>query len=397
MTLIRTSLLASAFAIAATAAVAADATAYRAFVADFANGKITAIDALSGRVIAHFGVEGPARLKASGDTGLIFAAQGAQNRVDVIDGGVRITGHGDHADVDVRPARQPGFAVLGAKPSHINVDGRRAAVFFDGDGQASVVELAKLASGKARTTVVKTAAPHHGLSAPLGDHLATSIPHPTDPKALPVGLDLTNKTGASIARSAECPRMHGEARSGTVSAFGCEDGVLLLRMTRTGGSFDKIPYPSSLPAGRMVRNLAGGQGVASFLGDFGPDGMVIVDPSAKSFTFLQLPARRMHFTRDAVTGDFGYVITEDGKVIKVNALTGKIEASLAVTEAYSLEGGSAVARPRVSASGDRLVVTDPAKAQVHVVDAAKMAVLHRIAVPGAPFDVVLVGASGEKH
>lgn len=105
----------------------------------------------------------------------------------------------------------------------------------------------------------------------------------------------------------------------------------------------------------------------------------------------------MASARDTVIGDFGYVITEDGQLHKINALTGRIEASLPVTERYSMEGGSAVARPRLSASGDHVVVIDPAKAQVHVIDSAKMQVVQKVAVPGSPFDVVLVGAAGENH
>jgi hypothetical protein len=60
-----------------------------------------------------------------------------------------------------------------------------------------------------------------------------------------------------------------------------------------------------------------------------------------------------------------------------------------------MEGGSAVARPRLSASGDRVIVTDPARAQIHVVDSAKMQIVHKVAVPGAPFDVVVVSAAGK--
>jgi zinc transport system substrate-binding protein len=168
-------------------------------------------------------------------------------------------------------------------------------------------------------------------------------------------------------------------------------------MTRTGGTFEKVACTTALPAERMVRNMAGGKATKSFLGDFGPDGMVTIDPVAKEFNFIKLPARRMAFTREAVLGDFGYVITEDGQLHKINALTGRVEASLAVTERYSMEGGSAVARPHLSASGDRVIVTDPARAQIHVVDSAKMQIVHKIAVPGAPFDVVVVGAAGENH
>jgi zinc transport system substrate-binding protein len=385
-------------ALTATTAMAADTVAYRAFVADHANGKITVIDAVTGKTIAHYGVEGPARLKANQNGSMIYASQGAQNRVDVIETGISVTSHGDHADVSAKPPRMTSASVLGPKPSHINIEGGRVAVFFDGDGRAVLqAEAALLKPGKTKPALITTSAPHHGLAAPVGEFIAVSTPHPVDAKELPVGLALLDKASKTVAQSADCPRMHGEARSGATSAFGCADGVLLLRMTRTGGSFEKVAYPATLPTGRMVRNMAGGASVKSFLGDFGPDGMVVIDPVAKDFTFVQLPARRMHFARDAVNGDFGYVITEDGKLHKINALTGKIETSMGVTDAYSMEGGSAVPRPRLSASGDRVVVTDPAKSLVHVIDAAKMQLVHKVATPGAPFDVIVVGATGEDH
>lgn len=376
---------------------AADVAAYRAIIADHANGKITVIDALSGKIIANYGVEGPARLKANETGRLVYATQGAQNRVDVIDSGITVTSHGDHADVDVKAPRMTAASIFGPKPSHINIDAGRVAAFFDGDGQANVLAEDALLSGKGKPALIKTATPHHGLAAPLGTFTAVSIPHPTDAKALPIGIDLLDRSGKSVARSVDCPRLHGEARSGVTSAFGCADGVLLLRMTRTGGAFEKIAYSATLPAERMVRNMAGGRAAKSFLGDFGPDGMVVIDPVAKEFNLIKLPARRMAFTRDSVVGDFGYVITEDGQLHKINALTGKVEASLAVTDSYSMEGGSAVPRPRLSASGDRVVVTDPAKSQVHVIDSAKMQITHKVTVPGAPFDVVVVGAAGEDH
>ena len=380
-----------------TGSTAAEKAVYRAVVADHASGKITVVDALTGKIIANFGVEGPARLKANETGRLIYATQGAQGRVDVIDSGVTVTSHGDHADVDAKAPRMTTASILGLRPSHINIDNGRVAAFFDGDGQASMFAEEALLGGKGKPALIKTAAPHHGLAAPLGTFTAVSIPHPTDDKALPIGIDLLDRVGKSVARSPDCPRMHGEAKSGATSAFGCADGVLLLRMTRTGGTFEKVAYTTTLPTERMVRNMAGGNATKSFLGDFGADGMIILDPVAKEFNFVKLPSRRMHFARDRVNGDFGFVVTEDGQLHKINALTGKIEGSLAVTTAYSMEGGSAVPRPRLSASGDRVVVSDPAKGQIHVIDSARMAVTHKVNVPGAPFDIVVVGASGEDH
>jgi hypothetical protein len=42
-----------------------------------------------------------------------------------------------------------------------------------------------------------------------------------------------------------------------------------------------------------------------------------------------------------------------------------------------------------------VVITDPAKAQIHVIDSTKMQIAHKTAVAGAPFDVVLVDAAGK--
>ncbi len=64
-----------------------------AIVADHANGKITVVDAMLGKIIANYGLQGPARLKANETGRLVFATQGAQNRVDVIDSGVSVTRH----------------------------------------------------------------------------------------------------------------------------------------------------------------------------------------------------------------------------------------------------------------------------------------------------------------
>ncbi|MGL5114643.1 MAG: hypothetical protein ACRC7G_03630 [Beijerinckiaceae bacterium] len=393
----RAALLALSPLFLATPVMAGPTAVHRAVVADFTNGKLTVIDLMTGKAIAHFAVEGPARLKASENGNFAFVSQGAQNRVDLVDTGVKVEGHGDHLDVSAKPPRLLAGGVEGAKPSHVNLGGDNVAIFFDGEGLARVVSETKWAAGKATARTIRTAAPHHGLAAPIGDMMAMTVPHPSDAKQLPVGIEVLDADGKSLARSEQCPRLHGEAKVTGLAAFGCEDGVLFLKTDKATARFEKVAYPADLPTGRMVRNLAPGRQVASLLGDFGADGMVVIDPKTKGFSFLQLPARRTHFAREATLGDFGYAVTEDGLVHKINALTGKIEGTVQVTERYSMEGGAAVARPRISSSGDRVAVTDPAKALVHVIDTKTMKVVHSVGVPGAPFDIVVVGATGDSH
>jgi DNA-binding beta-propeller fold protein YncE len=51
----------------------------------------------------------------------------------------------------------------------------------------------------------------------------------------------------------------------------------------------------------------------------------------------------------------------------------------------------------LSASGGMVVVTDPAAGKIHVVNGQTMAVLRSVDVPGAPFDVAVVGATEHDH
>jgi zinc transport system substrate-binding protein len=393
----RSCFAAAAFALAVTSAQGADKATFRALVADHANGKLTLIEIPTGKVIGHFGVEGPARLKPNTSGRLIYVTQGQQGRVNVFDSGISTVSHGDHFDVEVKVPRLLDAAFAGGKPSHVNFGFGSAAFFFDESGAAQIVEESAIPGGKPKISTMKTASPHHGLAAPLRGHLAMSIPHPTEAKGAPVGIEVVKRDGTSIARSAECPRLHGEARLDSLSAFGCADGVLLLTEAKGKFSFEKVIYPDNIPKERMVRNLLGSQSVRSFLGDFGADGMVVIDPVTRGFTFVQLPSKRMSFGRDPLLGSLGFVMTEDGQLQRINALTGKLEQSLPVTGPYSMDGGSQVARPRISASGGMVVVTDPAKAKIHIIDGEAMKLLKTVDVAGAPFDVAVVGAADADH
>jgi hypothetical protein len=62
----------------------------------------------------------------------------------------------------------------------------------------------------------------------------------------------------------------------------------------------------------MIRRMTGATGFTFAAGDFGVDGMVIVDPSAAEghFRFIALPARRMDFNLHPESGDRLFVIIE---------------------------------------------------------------------------------------
>jgi hypothetical protein len=268
-------------------------------------------------------------------------------------------------------------------------DGRLAS-FFDGDGSIVV-------AGEASSPNLRANVPHHGLAYPFrsaaGPRLMVS--HAAAAGARPGGVVLLDEQGKEVVRADNCPMLHGEAISGRVIGLGCGDGVLLMN-TRTQ-AFRKVPYPAGEGNGRMVRSLIGGADFHLFVGDFGPDAVTILDPDAAQFAVVELPARRVAFTMDPQQSNAMFVLTEDGQVHRIDTLGGKIIASAAVVQRYSLEGGSSVARPRLSAAGGLLAVTDPARSRLLVLDAATLDPKREVALDGAPLNVLAVAASGERH
>ncbi|WP_131829517.1 hypothetical protein [Teichococcus deserti] len=364
--------------------------AVRAAVTDHVAASVAVLDLLTGAVLARFETGGPGGLRPGAAPGQLSLAQGPAGRVDVVDLGLGVESHGDHADLAISPPRLLPRVAEGPKPSHVLGGNGRLASFFDGDGSIVLAQ-----DGQTRRLSANVA--HHGLAYPFlaseGPRLLVS--HAASPGARPGGVVLLDEAGAELARRDDCPRLHGEAQSNRVIGLGCGDGVLLLD-TRTQ-RFRKVAYPAGGEAGRMVRSLAGGADFHLFAGDFGPQAMTILDPDAGSFAVVELPARRLAFTLDPQRAAALFVLTEDGRIHRIDTLNGRIAASAAAVPRYSLEGGAAVARPRLSAAGGLLAVTDPARGRVLVLDAATLAPLREIALGGAPLNVLALAASGERH
>jgi hypothetical protein len=377
-------------AFAAGPAMAQTLHAARAAVTDHARAGVAVVDLLSGRVLERFETGAPGGLRHGAAPGQVSLAQGAAGRVDVIDLGIAVEGHGDHADLHLSAPRLIPRVAEGPRPSHVLGGDGRLASFFDGDGSIGI-------TGQGAATRLRANVPHHGLAYPFraaaGPRLMVS--HAAAAGERPGGVVVLDAAGQQLGRRDDCPRLHGEAMSGRVIGIGCADGVLLLD-TRSE-AFRKVAYPAGTAEGRMVRNMIGGADFHLFVGDFGPDAVTILDPDAGSFAVVELPARRIAFTMDPAAANTMFALTEDGRLHRIDTLQGEILASAAIVQRYSLEGGGAVARPRLSAAGGLLAVTDPARSRLLVLDAATLAPLREIALGGAPLNVLAIAAAGERH
>jgi hypothetical protein len=377
---------------------------WRLFVSDQAESKVTAIDLETGKVFPPFALSGYASRLALSESGrTVFAVQSDADMVNVIATGINLADHGEHADIEIADPKLLAEAFPGKRPVHAVMHDGKVALFFDDEGEARVIAESALLKGDTKTVAVKSPAPHHGVAVPAGSYtlisepdLAATVEAGKQPPRL--GLKVLDEAGSQVGDIAPCKGLHGEATSGRFVAFGCEEGVLV---ARTGGAkppeLTMLAYGADLPEGR-VGTLLGGTAMQVFLGNYGDDKVVIVDPESETpYRLVELPVRRVDFILDPANVKYAYILTEDGKLNVLDMLSAEIVRSVGVTEPYSKDGHWRDPRPRLAIAGDTIAVTDPNKSLVRLLDRETLEEARTIAVPGLPFNIVAAGGSGVTH
>ncbi|GLQ55776.1 hypothetical protein [Devosia nitrariae] len=396
-----TTLTAGAALVLVAATLAAPAqeavSTWRLFVADHGEPVVRAIDLETGDELGAFAVSSPAALYITESKAAVYAVQGAGGRVSVISSGLTFEDHGDHGDLEVANPELLDIAIEGDRPVHFVEHDGEIAVFFDGEGTAQLVTERDLLADDAAVRTFATAAPHHGVAAPVGDHILMSRPNVDDPTALPVGVDVFDAEGKPIGELHECPNLHGEATSGHTLAIACATGLLFVDEGAEGSQISFLAYGEDLPEGKTT-TLLGGVGLKYWLGNYGADRVAIIDPADEApFRLVDLPTRRVHFVVDPARAGFAYVLTEDGVLNEIDIVAGTISRSLAVTQPYSMDGEWSLPRPRIAAAGGEIAVTDPLEGTIHIVDTESFALDRDIPVEGMPYNIVALGGSGESH
>ena len=392
------SVLAIAAAFSGAASADEDVTAWRLFVADHDQPVVKVIDALDGDLLETFTIEGPAALHRTSSGAAVFAVQGTQDAVNAIGSGIVFHDHRDHGDIDVDDAELLHVHIDGSKPAHFVERQGMIAQWFDGEDEVRVFGEKDVLEGKPEVRTANVGAAHHGVAVPFQNHVVVSIPNPEDASKRPIGARVVDFDGNRVGDDAACPGLHGSAGSGSLYALACDTGLLLIRQDGDAPVIEHLPYAASLPEGSSS-TLIGGIGLQYFIGNYGPDRVVVVDPSEgeNGFRLIQLPTRRVHFAVDPIRSQLAYVFTEDGQLHKLDVLEGTILQSLKLTGPYSMDGHWNDPRPRIAVAGNRIVVTDPLGAKLRLVDAASFEEAGEIAVEGKPFNIVAVGGTGAAH
>lgn len=377
---------------------------WRLFIADHSLPVVRAIDVKSGTEIGRFDIDGYAALSLSQSGRTVFAVQGEKNVVQAIDTGISLSDHGEHRDIELSDPKLLATMVRGEKPGHVVSHGSDVAVFYDRGGKFDLLSEADLIAGKSDIRPFDTTAAHHGVAVPMGNHLLVSVPNMDEPVKegeLPprLGLRVLDRQGQQVGGIERCTGLHGEATSARLVAFGCEEGVLIVRPGGLDGpKIEMLAYGSALPKGK-VSTLLGGASMQFFLGNYGERNIVLIDPdnNAEPYKLIELPTRRVDFVLDPANPRHAYVLTEDGKLHLVDVVNGVISKSESVTEPYSKDGHWRDPRPRLAVAGDLIAITDPRHGLVRLVDGETLREIRSIPVDGQPFAIVAAGGSGAVH
>lgn len=332
----------------------ADAASPTVVFLDLATGDLVGEIVLDETVLTH-----GAALTSNGR----FLLAPHEERVSIIDGGAWSDQHGSHAHHYVAPPALIG-TVDGPAPSHLVSAADTSALYFDGSGDAVLLDEADL--GEATVSAVRTietGLPHHGFAIPTasGDVIVT-IPD-EGMGDLPDVVGVIDADDES-ALDAECVDTHGEAVLPEGAAAACEAGVLLMQYADGWSSTfveypevdDEDPYGFAAP---RAWTLGAPSGADHLVATLGARHVLVVDVQSGSAEAFDLGVEVALFgaTSDA-DGDL-LVLAGDGVVRRLDPVTGEVVDEVVAAEPFS-EGDTSQPFRRLVRSGNHAYVSDPA-------------------------------------
>ncbi|WBB62503.1 zinc metallochaperone AztD [Streptomyces sp. WMMC500] len=262
-----------------------------------------------------------------------------------------------------------GIEYKGAEPGHVVRHAGRTVLFTDGTGEVNVFDPADLAGGtKPEGRTYTSAEPHHGVAIELADGQLLSTLGTEEKRTGALVLDEKNK---EIARSEECPGVHGEAAAKNEAvAVGCEDGVLLYR----DGEFSKIDSPD---AHGRIGTQVGSDTSPVLLGDYKtdpeaelerPTRISLIDTEKKKMRLVDLGTSYSFRSLARGPHDEALVLGTDGALHVIDPGTGEIEKKIPVVGAWQEPLDWQEARPTLFVRDHTAYVTEPGKKALHAVD-----------------------------
>lgn len=340
----------------------------------------------------------PARAYADRHGRYGYLVQRSANQVDVVDSGIVFESHVDHYHVDKGEPEWLDLTFEGMAPTHFTIHEGWATAFYDGTGDVDTLQVRSISAGTPMMRNLATGPAHHGVAVVARGHLLATLG--TEGESLPteVGIwPVTALDGEPEHTAGSCPGLHGEAAAGEFVLFGCSDGVLALE--HHGDHFDShsIPNPDGTPEGTRVGTLVAHEDLPVFIGNWGSEGLAIIDPEAETITPLLTDEPVVTFALD-MWGEHLFALTADGELHRFEAVDGTAAGEpLALTDAIDLDGGHGAARPALVAGAGRMYLAVPDAGEVLEIHAEEWEVERTISTGGAPYSLAIVSASPDWH
>jgi hypothetical protein len=354
------------------------------------DGGIYVLDGASLELEADLPISGFNRLNSAGDGrhALVTTAEGFQ----VLDLGTWTDTDGTSTVAD---PELTDLVFEADTAGHVVRHGDKTILFADGSGDITLFETAALldvSDELPETEVVESEAAHHGVAIELEDGTLLSTLGTSESRN---GIRVLDENREEIARSEECPSVHGEgAAANEIAVFGCSDGVLVY----DAGEITKITAQDAYGrTGNQYVSETSPITVGDYNSDPDSEGyllsqLLLTDTVAKTSTVVDMPDGVGYTFRDVARGpnDEGVIIGSDGALHILDVETGEFTNSYPVIDAWDGPVEWQDAHPAVVVLGDTAYVTDPATNSIHAVDITTGEITASAELDNAPNEIAVV-------
>ncbi|MGQ7786896.1 hypothetical protein [Nesterenkonia sp. K-15-9-6] len=349
------------------------------------DGGVAVLDGATLEVLGDFDAEGFVRVNAAGDGRHFFLTEGETFRL--LDGGTWGAPHGDHNHYYTTDPLLTEITVDGPEPGHVVAHDGVGALFFDGNGEIHSYDLGSLdAESEIEAEVAETEEAHHGVAVVNAD--GSRFETLADRN----GARFLDADGEEVARSEECPGVHGEAAlPDHTIAVGCEDGVLLF----DGEEFTKVEAGEDFA---RIGNLFPHDDSPVLLGDY-----LLDEDREEPMTEVALVNSE---TEEIVLGDVGVaynfrslargpegealVMAEDGQLHVLDEETGEPIDHLQIMDEWTEPEEWQEPRPAIRVVDDIAYITEPDTQTIHMVDLNELEIIHEAELDFAPNEIAAV-------
>ena len=286
------------------------------------------------------------------------------------------------------------YQLFGASPTHYRNFNGQAAIFYDGNETASSKFDVFTESGIGSKNIASQSLPykHHGVAEPLGEYVLSSYLDQDQTK-----LSIVKSYGQHGDHYHEeqtltnrCSGLHGASSVKGYSAFGCEDGVLLVE--HHSNQFKDYKLPVDVRIGTVVGQANANELVG--LASTTPDLFIINGENRRvqqiTWTEKDSDVKRLKQVYSQ-SGNYFVVLDSLGQLVVFDAKTWVVKQRIQVID----RGSEAVSKANLVANGqqDRVFVNDVLTKKIYEIDLVTAKLVRTIQLDVVPQQFVWLGAA----